>query len=390
MGSGSKVIKGSRSFSHLVKSPGDAPAVEYIIDSRLKGLFEYFYGGWNLSKVVLPKGTLVGVNRQEKDFRTLQYRPALTFAGTDSVAALGLAPMSYFRRFNDDGTVAHDLPEGDDYQPGIITRELVEVPYLPNPEYVYADPTNVASATMADALTALKFWWGCATNVKTLFDAGNTLKEGDFVKAGPFGKFVKWVAGTDSPHLIVGQVLGMELNVPPDGFLKYIEPEVYTNALRSNGDLRDEEQPQPYTADGPYYDPDFKWPLTSDYRSPQAWKTIGSGIEGLTDGEQMAYRKSKGSLAATETEITIQADQLVTILRVTKVTVAGEEVALEGVGAVTVSINKTTNAITVSGITADAGNAQEVVVEYKIDAVGVPPAWDFAGSVGVAQILLKF
>lgn len=470
LGQGSKIIPGSRSHTSLIKSLGDSPSESWIIDENLKGLFDYHYGGWALSKVVIPRGTLVGLtSTQQDDYRNLIKKPAITFAH-NTVGPIGVAPYNYYRRFNDDGSIARDLPEGDDFQPGITTREYITVPYLPNPLDVYTAPSTVATANVNTAKTALRFYWGCATNEYAAYARSDVLTDGCFVKAGPFGKFVKWQpnvvvalesvpafttaaaettqiiypdypvktgttvtcvgkAGTaavasiantvlgcgavkltgltaetsytlvtisytsalmENPALIVGQVLSLEKDVPPEGWLKYVEPEQETIAGRSIDSMRDPDwaPTPPPTSTGPYVDYDFKWPVTPDYRSPGAFKTIGGGVKGLTDGANIVQKRAVDTIASGTDHVHVSLDSSLTLSTsntIAKVLVGGTEVSSG------ISLDRDTKVVTVtvaSNVSADT--TVEVLYRIDLDAVGTPPQWDYIGSVGAANILLKF
>lgn len=390
---GSRIIPNSRSHATLVKSQGDSPSERWIIDPALEGLFEYHYAGWPRSKVVIPKGTIVSVGSPVPDFRTLHYKPVLTFAGHGKFSA-GVAPYNFMKRFGPTGELIHDVFEADDFVPGLITREYIEVPLIPNPADVYTS-ANTVDNTSADpgiAKNALKFYWGCATNRVADLGTANMLKEGDFVKAGPYGKFVKWIPGTDGAEAIVGQVLAAETDIPPEGWLRWVTPEVETGAGRANGSMRDPYQPTaPPTPEGPYYDPDYKWPLTSDYRSPGAWKTH-AGVPGLTDGENIARtdRVAKGVLPANETEYKLVMDP------VAKIDVAYTTVLVDGVELENTELNPDNwvfdaadNSLTLN-IDAVAEDRIITVTYRQTHTVGTPPAWDHVGSIGAARILLKF
>jgi hypothetical protein len=390
---GSRIVPNSRSHATLVKSQGDSPAERWIIDPALKGLFEYHYAGWPRSHVVIPKGTIVSVGPPVHDWRTLVYKPVLTFAGHGKFPA-GVAPYNFMKRFDDIGNTIHDVFEADDFVPGLITREYIEVPLIPNPADVYVNPATAvnAAANPVIAKTALKFYWGCATNVAADFGTANALKEGDFVKAGPYGKFLKWNSASDGAHLIVGQVLAAETDIPPEGWLSWVTPDVEKHAGKAGGSLRDPWQPTaPPTPEGPYYDPDYKWPLTSDYRSPGAWKTH-AGVPGLTDGANIATtdRVAKGILPANATEYVLQIDPIA------KVDLAYLDVFIDDVKLENTEedpelwvFDPASNRLTID-VEAEAEDREVMIVYRQTHVIGTPPAWDFVGSIGAARILLKF
>jgi hypothetical protein len=378
---GAQLNPNSRSHTNLVKSAGDSPAVQYIVDPDLPGLFEYQYAAnRRFSKVVVPKGSIVATGPAVKDYETMKYKNIVTFAdGTTKKLPIGIAPYSYFRRFNNDGTIAHDRFGGDDFQPGIITREFIEVPYLPNPVDVY----NYTGQNV----TSMKFMWGAATNLES--DKVGTelaLQAGDYVKPGPFGKFVKWEE-TDDMRLIVGQVLELDTDMPPLGWLKYVEP-----VFEGTDSPRENNPVEPAPADGSMvYDADFKWPLTQDFRSPGAWKTIGGGFPGLTDGADAAKttRIQKFTLKAGDTSLNCILDPVATIDKNT-VGVTLDGVTLTSSGTDKFSYNEKSQTVVVTATTDEDDRVVEII--YKVipsSLVGMPASWNYAGSIGVARILLK-
>jgi hypothetical protein len=397
-----------RSHTNLIKSPGDSPVGQWIIDNNLKGLFSYPYAvGRRLSKVVVPKGTIVAVKGRAKDYLTGKYRNIITVADGANNNAVGVAPYNYFNRFDTDGNVYHDMFGADDFQPAIITREYIEVPYIANPEDVYGDgvsESGVVTITGSGMPTMgkLKMMWGCATNVsKGDISTANELAAGDYVKAGPCGKFVRWNSPNDSAHLIVGQCLELDTDMPPLGWLQYVE-QVYEGR---NSD-REPFTPEPAPADGgPIYDPDYTYPYTSDYMRPNAehsaWKTIGNGQPGLTDGKNAAktVRIQKFTLAVGETTVNCPLDPVAKVdPESITVTLNGNEVdkATEIPATPTepyYTYDPATQILTVVSDEAATPTAETVVVTYKVDPkslVGMPASWDYLGSVGVARILLKF
>jgi hypothetical protein len=399
---GATMKPNSRSHTNLIKSPGDAPVGQWVLDPALPGLFQYPYAvGRRLSKVVVPKGTIVGLSGATvKDYLTGKYRNTITIAGAAGVTPIGVAPYNYFQRFTKDSPegpetwkdiIAHDQFGADDFQPAIITREYVEVPYIPNPTDIY---TYSADAT--PVINGMKFNWGAATNPTTaIVGTTNALKAGDFVKAGTYGKFLKWISGTDDASLIIGQCLELDTDMPPLGWLQYIE-QVYEGRMSN----REPFTPEPAPADGsPVYDPDYTYPFTTDYmrpNAPGAWKTIGNGQPGLTDGAliQQTTRIQRWTVGTTATTQTFDLDPVAKVDD-TSITVKVNGVAVPRIQATPAApyyvFNETTQRITVT-LSASA-NGQPVEITYKVDPkslVGVPASWDYVGSVGVARILLKF
>lgn len=424
---------GIRSYAGLVRSDGFAPAGNWIIDPSLPGLFDYHFGGWPRSKVVIPKGTIVAVGEPVRDYRTMQWRNVLTIAdGTLEKAPFGVAPYNFYRRYNEDGSIAHDLFEGDDFVPSVITRNYIMVPYIPNP----ADSELVH--------------WGHATNDEHDFGwPERELKAGDYVKPNARGKFVKWhhnkpmsesiqvetdangdtqvyvsepilrgssvrvsegtaqvisygaglvrISGleanatitliveytsalSDPAGLIVGQVGEVLTQIPPEGWLQWVVP------AEEQDPLREESEPKPAPMESGYpYDPEYKWPLTGDHRSPGAFKEY-RGIPGLTQGEHVSQtvRVKKFIYPAGNASVTVQLD------RIAKIDAGTLRVFLGGTQLPTdrYSLNRSNNQLTVTPSSAP-GVDTELRVEYRqTDTIGTPPGWDLPGSVGAVHILL--
>lgn len=361
---GSRVIAGSRSHSRLVVNDlGPAPAGQWKIDDNAPGLFEYHYGGWTLpgTKVVIPKGSLVAVAGMQKDYRTNSEKAALNFAGPTKLGEavtdparrpIGVAAYNYYRRFNADGSIAHDLSEGDDFQPGIITNAYIEVPYLPNPADVYSDPT----AELTDPVTQMKFRWGCVTLTVEDFEAGNVIRPGDYVTAGPFGKFVK----TADKAQAVGIVLEVLTELPPYGWLQWVQEGEETDLLR-----RDAEPFVPAGINSPYgYDPKYNFPADRYELTPAA---LHRGL---------AIKQRETTVTTDDTgEATFRVDPIF-----------GADPASFKVEGATVTYT--------GGDTATLQGAPETtyVVRYEIpaDTSGVPTTWDYLGAAGAVHIKLLF
>ena len=84
----------------------------------------------------------------------------------------------------------------------------------------------------------------------------------------------------DSPVQIVGQVLAMEVDMPPLGWLKWVTPVVETDYERRT-DVGNKYDPP--NEGGYAYDADYADLLKSVYNTNSPWKDY-AGIPGLTDG----------------------------------------------------------------------------------------------------------
>lgn len=89
----------------------------------------------------------------------------------------------------------------------------------------------------------------------------------------------------DAPEQKVGQVLAIETDMPPVGWLKWVTP-VVEEGERADNDIRRDAPDATVDPDIGYdYDPNYRWPVTSDHRAPGPWKDY-KGVPGLTDGDE--------------------------------------------------------------------------------------------------------
>jgi len=353
---GAKRVADSRSFSRLKVSDGFAPAEQWITDPTLPRLFEYHYGGpgW----VVIPKGTVVGVKDAIKDYETGKMRTVLSIADGTSVMPAGVAPYNIYEKVED--RFGHNLPT-------MVTRDYIEVPLMASISDVYEGGTTAG---------ALKMKWGCAYG---------DLAPGDYVTCDAKGKMVKissFAAGTFPK--VVGQVLGMDTDMPPTGWLKYLD---WAN---DTGERADDNNHLPTPAPNYPYNPDYKWPLTPDFR----------GIPGMTDGANIG-RKVADAVNGTIASGTAAGSQVLFNVGKAPVFADSVKVFLDGSSdAMTsgVSVDETTGTVYVKVPTTAnccAATPSESTISITFDYhdlsyLGVPSAWDFKGAIGAARILLKF
>ena len=276
---GAKPIADSRSNSRLSVSQVFSPAERWIHDPSLPGLFEYHYGG--PGKVVLSKGTIVAfadepvVDYEYSDMGVPRTTFGLTYANGQN-NPIGILPYNVYQKIDD---------RFDGNQPNIYTHEYIELPFIRGIEHVYnleGLVGGLGDLTFEQLVDRMKMKWGCYYSVD--MDPENMARPGDFLVSDKFGKFVKLDLATATvPDLarIVGQVLAVETDMPPIGWLKWVTP-VVDEGERADDDNR-KDAPDPTT--GYDYDPNFKFPLTGDHRSPGPWKDY-NGIPGLTDGEE--------------------------------------------------------------------------------------------------------
>lgn len=341
-----KPVPDSRSNTKLVVSGGNSPAEEFIVDPALPVKFKYEYGGWGQQEVVIAKGQLVAIGDPVKDFTTGEMRPTLTIAN-GSNPVIGVAPYN----------ISKNTPDRfDGNQPGVICKDYIEVPYIPESEY------------------ASQVHWGLATG---------TLQQGDYVKANSNGKFVKWVEGTDSVRQIVGTLWAIEQNIPPAGWLKW--------AMLPDSVIKQLENPgEPPLEDGYPYDPQYGW--KTEGREAQD----ATGIPGLTD----AYNLSKEDVTAEElgTVAAGASADTVFVFNVDNKPVVEGTLVLKADGAsidkAEYEVNYDKGQVTYT-LGSDVGDSDvTITADYthtasQWDNVGIPTGWDFQGSTGACRILLR-
>ena len=401
---------GGKSHTNLVVSEGISPSEKWIVSkTNAAEPFVYEFGPEGNQTVVLAKGKIVELGAPEYDAVTGRQVSTIKQATVGTKKAVGVLHHSVYeqRRGRFSG---NNQPN-----PTILTRQYIEVPLF---EHAVAN-------TARDFAKAMKFGAAYGTN-----DA-NALQPGDFVKAGENGNFVKLDTDNDSPFQIVGQVLAVEKELPPAGFLQYYMemdiPELEA-FLKAQG-----------IAPSPGKNPDGSaaaYPYGAPYTN-KGWKsdfekllnpTINKGIPFLTDGYFRAKQVVNGISIGDEYDATTNNDG-----HIENVRIAGEVSIVDGSATgkknVVVAANSRNNALfiklrhaidkgeaspitvksvegTIAAKDVHVDLSQNVVVVYLeagqtytdlvIDAklvvdpvAGIPTEWDYAGSVGAVRILLQ-
>lgn len=191
--SGDAIFKG-KSHTGLVVSEGNAPAEKLIVAKSETVKFNYMYGPKGNQNVVIAKGKAVDLGTPEWDGTTERYWPTIKTAAVGSKNVVGVNHHNLYE-------VKRDRFSGN--QATVITRQFIEVP-------LFEHASAATAQGYADAM-----YYGAAYGIT------NDLKPGDYVKVGANGNFVKLDTATDSPFQIVGQVWGVERELPPAGFLQY-------------------------------------------------------------------------------------------------------------------------------------------------------------------------
>ena len=360
---------GTRSNTKLVVSGGMSPAGQWQTDRNLPVLFTYEYGGPGQKEVVISKGMMVAALPPVRFPETEKKRTVLTIAdaaGLDNRKfAIGMAPYNFTKNHEDflDGNM-----------PSIITREYVELPLFNKPE----------DAAMVK--------WGAVHG-----DGTTKIQPGDYLKISGgenAGKLTRWVPGTDPEYLRVAQVLELEDDQEPWGWLKWAQwDEATISQDQRQGPLNRSGYAAPGEAGYPY-DPEFKDPQQVDKDGYNTFYTTNpTGIPGILDGSQKALTQQakdvtlvKGMVTAVDlgfknlqkgkTIFAVGANQLTEVQTIAELS-AGKFYVDEAKGMLYYNVD--------SAVTETIGK-----VTFYANFYGTPAGWDHKGSTGVVRILLKF
>lgn len=386
--------EGSRSNTSLVKSGHMAPATDWKLDPKFASaemsgifkegvLFTYKYGGPGNEEIVIPKGRLVGVGAPMRDFETGTFKTTVTLPGLATNAnTVGIAPYNFTK----------DMLQLDRFggnHPTVITLDYVTVPYVP----------NIAPAATMDLAGVLEEEQAISVDNKMPWGALiGAAQEGDFVKATASGRFTKWVPGTDADHLRVGQILEMDLNQTPWGWIQWA---LFDPSARKEDDAvinRSGASNLPSDAGFPF-DPAYRDGLTINESYQTQFVSNPTGIPGLHDGSgnyygygknDTLYKRALGTVPSDVTdaqEITYQLTDYAgnpiknlqegVVIKIADVAVAADRLV----------INYVSGTVKITMTLADADAA--VTAEFKALSYGTPSYLDFKGVVGSASILLK-
>lgn len=376
-----------KTHTNLVVSEGAAPAERFIVSKdNASDPFIYEYGPEGNQTVLIAKGKIVESAGEEMDREYGHLSTAIKVAAEDSERAIGVNHHNVYEQ-------RRDAMEGN--RPTVITRSYIEVPLF--------EHTTVATA----AASAKAMHFGAA------YGATKELKSGDFVVSGIDGNFKKFIKGTHEFHQVIGQVLNVNRELPPAGFLQYFtglkndELEKYMKQISTT----------PVAGDAGY---PYGAPYSVGAWKPEFLKSIAggnlTGIPFLTDGYFSAKKQIEAKLTDTESIESVRAGEGVTVtsnnvvvdsgvldasvfvklkhkldpraLNEVKVTYTGTsgEVVLS---ARDVHVDATNNTIVVfldGGVTANDLTIQVAAVVNP--TAGIPTEWDYAGSVGAARIQL--
>lgn len=408
---------GGKTHTGLVVSEGNAPAERFVVakdnnirkhadDSVIAPQFTYVFGPEGNQTVLIAKGKVVEAAGVELDRETGHKYTAIRVADEGSTKVIGVNHHNVYEQ-------RRDRIEGN--LPTVIRRAYIEVPLF----------EHGAVATAEAFAKAMHF--GAA------YGTSNDLQPGDRVKVGKNGNFVKAVIedvldvdGTtvltpaDSAHAVVGQVLAVERELPPAGFLQYFvdartpEMEEMIKAMSHAPRPANGEYPYgyPYTAKG--WKPEFEKnmiegaPMGSD-----------KGIPFLTDGFFRAKKVLTGVAISDIYAADTNNDGVIEAIRPTgDITVTGDQVvAGDKGGALFIKLRHKIDQTEAGNVVVKADGtavaAKDVHVDYQNNTVvvymdeaatvtaltldvkaivdpvaGIPTEWDHAGSVGAVRIQL--
>jgi hypothetical protein len=400
----SKKRPGERNVSmFLVRSGKTSPHVKYLLSDDFKKneklktvwkegvLFEHKWGGPLGQDVTIPMGRIVSagkpvLNRQMNEYNMTMCLPGMTSNGN----WVGVAPYNYTKDFWQEEKFGGNMP-------AVITDKLVVLPYIPSVEA--ADTMDVDGIVKEEkALSVdLKMPWGAVINPT---GEGNSLayEGGDYLKATPSGRFVKWKKGTDDPMDIVGQIYEIDLNQTQHGFLNWVlwgKDALLEDAPYNKGNMPD--------MGGWGYDPDYKDGILNQpgYLTPYTTQDEAIGIPGLHDGagaiEGFGSNDTLLENIDVDTHVSGKDGQTL-VLQVkdmhgapVKNLIAGSVTLKIGTTAVT-DVDGTYEIDYVNGkinfTLAKELNDVTLKVDYKMKRSGVPSYLDFKGVVGSMAVLL--
>jgi hypothetical protein len=189
-----------RTHTQLVVSEGNAPAEKYLASEATNAnvQFQYEFGPEGNNSVVIPKGKILSFAGVEWDVDTETNVPRVQIATAGDVP-MGINHHNVYQRRRDKFSGS---------EPTVLTREYIRVPLF----------TGDDASAAATAAAAIKF--GAMSAVANNQTAKSALF-GKYVKAGANGNFIVADPSTDTFDKIVGQIYGVETDVPPAGFLQY-------------------------------------------------------------------------------------------------------------------------------------------------------------------------
>ena len=189
-----------RTHTQLVVSEGNAPAEKYLASEATNASvqFQYEFGPEGNNSVVIPKGKIVSFAGVEWDVETETHIPRVQIAAADEIP-MGINQHNVYQRRRDKFSGS---------EPTVLTREYIRLPLFTGDD---ADAAALAAG-------AIKF--GAMSAVANAQNTKAALY-GKYVKAGANGNVVVADATDFAAGRVLGQVYGVETDLPPAGFLQY-------------------------------------------------------------------------------------------------------------------------------------------------------------------------
>lgn len=392
---GYKTMNGTRSNTHLVKSGHMSPAEDWLLDPTFNDsdmssvfnngvLMKYEYGGPGVEDVVIPKGRVVGVGKQIKDRQAKVYKSTLTLPGlAHNNNTIGMAPYNFTKNYFQSA----DRFGGN--QLSVITMDYVALPWIP----------NVQASTDYNKTGLLQEEQNLSINLKMPWGAViGECQPGDYVKATPSGRLVKWNKG-DGFETIVGQVLAGDFNQEPWGWMKWM---LWEEAVRAEDDVfvnRSGASNLPGDAGYPF-DPGYGAGNTTFEQYQSRNVSNPTGIPGLHDGSGAitGYGRNDNEYKDIELVELPGSVEEGTIMMIQAKNYAGlelknlTEVIEVKINDVKVDADRYTvdylkGIITITLKSTDASH--KVKATYKAKHYGTPSYADFKGVQGTMFVLLK-
>jgi hypothetical protein len=352
------------------------PSEDWVTDPDLPVVLKNPYGGPGFEDVVVPMGRLIAVDEPVKIF-TGKYKTKLTIAnGTNAV--IGVAPYNFCKdqSFN-------DRMGGN--KPAVIVDRYIRLPYIPD---------NINSAACP---------WGHITG------AGITV--GDFLKPTANGQFTKWVEGVDSINQRVGQILGKDFNQEATGWLKMA---MWAEEEKMNDEIYQNFYNQTPKDDNTTFPMELGYPYTAEYKNGlknmeqfgymSQYQLEFGGIPGLTDGAGRQLTRHTAKALGTLPGVVVDGDNFVLQIKddaggnavniINSTDVAKKFVLYvngiamtEGLGNGQYQINYKTGQVIYKALALDAG--LDITIDFCMHYFGTQTYIDFAGALGVMNVLLK-
>lgn len=201
---------GGRSYNTLVVSEGDMPAEAFLPSSSEGVKFEFQFGPEGNQNVVIPKGKILAAATPEYDPLTETYRPTVKIC-TAGETPIGVAPYNVYE-------TRYMVESENTISP--ITRNYIQVPLFSG---VAEGITMVKNGQESTITTAAEIAASIGFGAAWTNDAPESIV-GKYVVSDENGNYQVIENTNENPadmSLVIGQVLAVETNIPPAGFLQY-------------------------------------------------------------------------------------------------------------------------------------------------------------------------